>query len=297
MHDDAHVDGAPPSGGLIQLQTHAGDHGSRVAPTWAAFCGVLASNAPLWHSGNWLPVLLLILLVDAGWSNLWTALASTRWAGPADRWRTWGKNKTLPTLPYTLPGTPGDRISRWMGRAQSWWEHVFWPACGPAVRTVLVFLPLIGLLSVLLGPEVLLLSVAAVALMQIGVLWTGGRGMAPPGWDAMIAVALPWMAGHAAHAPLTLRSAGLALLIALAWGSARSATSRRARAILIVALVLTSVALVVLRRPLPAGAILLFSLPTAALLPWLHEDLPTQQFVRYTRPWLIAAMGVAALAL
>lgn len=297
MPDHVHTDAAPPSGGLIRLQVRAGDLGSWLGPTWAALCGVLASNASDWRGAGSIQLVLLILLVDAGWGSLWTALASTEWARPAVRWRRWRKNRTIATPPYTLPGTPGYRLGRWMGRALTWWREAFWPTCGSAVRVVLIFLPVTGLLSALLGPELILLSTAAVALMQIGVFWTGGRGTTPPGWDALIAVALPWLAGHAAFAPITLKSAGLATLLALAWGSVWNVTSGRAQAVLVASQLTSAVLLVALHRPLAAGALLLLLMAQVALLPAVRSDLPVPGFVRYSRLWLVAGMGVAALAL
>jgi len=298
MQDDAHVEAAPSaSGGLIRLQTRAGGLGSWLGPTWAMLCGVLASNAFDWQGGDWLPLALLPLLVDAGWGTLWAALAGTDWAHAFRRWRTWQKNRPAVRLPYTLPGAPGDRISRWLGRLSAWWQEVFWPACGHAVRAAVIAVPLTALVATILGPELLLLSVAALALMQLGVIWVSGRGVVPSGWDGLIAVALPWLAGHSTFGAVTLPSAGLATLFALAWGSAWHTTSGRARIVLVVTQLLSGAFLIVLRRPLAAGMLFLLLLPQMVLLPWVRFDLPANRFVRHTRPWLMVAMTVAAIAL
>ena len=310
MEDDLHADVAPPpSGGLIRLQARAVDLGSWLGPMWAALCGVLASNAFNWQDGDWVQVALLLLLVDAGWGTLWAALASTDWTLAFRRWRPPSvsssggegvgdaRNEPTVALPYTLPGTPGDRISRWMGRMSSWWQRVLWPTCGAAVRAVFVALPLTALMAALLGPELLLLSVAALGLMQLGVIWEGGRGVAPSGWDALIAITLPWLAGHVTFASATLPSVGLATLFGLAWGSAWRTTSRWVRAVLIASQLSSAAYLVVLHRPLAAGALSLFLVPQMALLPWVRRDLSTARFARHTRVWLMAAMAVAALVL
>ncbi len=298
MRDDIHADSAPsPSGGLIRLQAHAADLGGWLGPTWATLCGALASNAFGWQGGDWLHVALLLLLVDAGWGTLWAALSGTAWALPIRRWRTWHKNREIAKLPYTLPGTPGDRISHWMGRLRTWWRAALWPTCGSAIRAVLVALPVTALLGALLGPESLLLSGAALALMQLGVIWASGRGAVSPGWDGVIAIALPWLVGHATLGAVTLPSAGLAILFALSWGSAWNTTSRRARGVLVASQLLCAACLVVLHRPLAAGALSLLSVPQIALLPWVRLDLSATRFARYTRLGLMAAMAVAALAL
>lgn len=287
----------PPSGGFIRLQARGADLGSWIGPTWAMLCGVLASNAFRWQTGDWLSVALLALLVDAGWGTLWGALASTDWALTLKRWRNWDKNKATSTLPYTLPDTPGDRLSHWMGRLSTWWQEAVWPTCGSAVRAILVALPTTALLGALLGPEVLLLSGAALALMQLGVIWEAGRGVVPPGWDALVAITLPWLAGHAIFEPVTVPSASLATLFALAWGSAWNVRSGSGSAILVISQLLSAVCLVVLHRPLAAGTLLLLLLPQMALLPWTRRELAATQFVRHTRPWLLAAMAVAAFVL
>ncbi len=297
MGDDVYADAPPPSGGLIRLRTQAGDLGSWIGPVWAMLCGVLASKVFAWRDGDWVRLALLALLLDAGWGTLWAALASTDWAVPIRRWHAWQKNRALARLPYTLPGTLGDRISHWIGRMETWWQEALWPTCGSSVQAVLAALPLIALLGILLGPEILLLSGAALALMQLGVIWTGGRGDVPAGWDALIAVALPWLAGHAAFGPVSLPSASLAALFALAWGNAWNAPSRGARIATVASQVASATCLVALYRPLAAGAVLLLLMPQTALLPWMQRQFPTARFVRYTRPWLLAAMAVAALAL
>lgn len=298
MHDDMDARIAPPpSGGLIRLQARAADLGSWLGPAWATLCGVLASGAFQGQRRDYVKLLLLLFLVDAGWGTIWSALAGTDWALALARWQTWDKNTPAATLPYTRPGTYGDRISHWVGKLSTWWRMVFWPACGSAVRALLVTLPLTALLALLLGPELLLLSIAAAALMQLGVFWEGGRGVVPPAWDGFIAVTLPWLAGHVVFGTVTLASATLATLFALAWGSAWAIPLRRARTLLIATQLLSAGCLVVLHRPLAAGTLLISLIPQMALLPWTPDDLPASRFVRYTRPWLMAAMAVAALVL
>ena len=298
MQKDVEVDVTPPpTGGLIRVQAHASDLGSWLGPTWATLCGVVASNAFRWQSEDWLALALLSLLVDAGWGTLWTALARTNWALAFGQWRTWQRDRSTAKLPYTLPGTPGDHISRWLGRLLTWWREAFWKSCGSAVRAVLIALPLTALVGALLGAELLLLSVAALALMQLGVIWTGGRGVVPSGWDGLVAVALPWLAGHTVFGSVALPSASLALFFALAWGSVWHATSSGARAVLVAGHLLSAVTLIFLDRPLAAGTLLLLLVPQMALLPWTQRDLTVFRFVQHTRPWLMAAMAVAALAL
>jgi len=201
----------PASGGLIRFQARLTDLVTWLGPAWACLCGVVASDDFGWQGEDWLRLALLLLLVDGGWGTLWAALGSTNWAAPLRRWRNWRFGDPATPLPYALPGSPGDRASRWLGQLRTWWCDVLWPACGPALSAIVVALPVTVVLGALLGPELLLLSAAAFAVMQLGLAWEGGRGDVTPEWDGVVAVALPWLAGHGAFGEPTLHSAGLAL--------------------------------------------------------------------------------------
>jgi hypothetical protein len=269
----------PASGGLIRFQGRLTDLITWLGPAWACLCGVVASGGFGWQTKAWLRLALLILLVDGGWGTLWAALGSTDWATPLLRWRDWRSGDPVAPLPYTLPGSPGDRASRWLGQLRVWWRVT-------------------ALLGALLGPELLLLSLGALAVMQLGMIWKGGRGDVAPGWDGIVTVMLPWLAGHIAFGgEPTLCSAGLALAFALAWGAAWRAGSPWGRALGIGAQLLAAVLLVALYYPLAAGLLLLLLAPQLALLPHLRRGQPVSWYTRYSRPWLMAAMLIAAWAL
>jgi len=240
---------------------------------------------------------LLILLVDGGWSTLWAALGGTDWATPLRQWRRWRSGKRLATPPYTLPGSPGDDVSRWLGQLRAWWQDILWPACGSAVLAIAVALPVTIVLGALLGMESVLLSIATLAVIQLGAAWESGRGFIAPGWDAIIAVTLPWLAGHAAFGPLRLSSAAMALAFALPWGSTWRANRAWARVLSIGTQLLAAALLIALRQSLAASTLLLLIVPQLAIFPWLQRGHPLSQYVRYARPWLMAAMLVAAWAL
>ncbi|MFW6115977.1 MAG: hypothetical protein ACOC7Y_02825, partial [Chloroflexota bacterium] len=182
------------------------------------------------------------------------------------------------------------------GRLRAWSSEVLWPRCGPALLTILAALPVTALLAALLGVDLLLLSAAALAVMQLGALSKRDGTPVPPGWDAIVAVALPWLAGHVAFAPPTLRSAGLAALFALAWGQAWSVSSRSGRVLTIGTELVAVVAFIALRRPFAAGALLLILVPQLGLLPWTDPRRHPDWYVRHARPWMMAAMMIAALA-
>lgn len=287
----------PPPGGLIRLRARLTNVIVWLGPAWASLCGVVASGGFGWQGVDFLRLALLILLVDGGWGTLWAALGGTDWATPLRRWREWQAGKPIARLPYTIAGSPGNHVSRWLGQLRSWWGNVLWPACGPAISAIAVALPVTGVMGTALGPTLLLLSAAALAVMQLGVAWDGARGRIAPAWDAIVAVGLPWLAGHLTFGSLRLGSAGLAALFVLAWGGAGRPQSRRGRVLGIGGQLLAGVVLIAARRPLAGGAVSLLLFPQVALLPWLGGARSTAWYTRHIRPWLMTAMLLAAWAL
>lgn len=284
-------------GGLIRLRARLAHPITWLGPAWATLCGVVASGGFGWQAEDWLRLALLVLLVDGGWGTLWAAVGRTEWAAPLRRWRHWRFGERVVTPPYTFPGSPGDRASHWVGQLRAWWRDVLWPACGPALSAIVVALPVAAVLAALLGSELLLLTMVALVVMQLGLAWEGGRGSVAPGWDAVISVMLPWLAGHAAFGLLSLPSAALALAFTLAWGTAWRANSGLGRALGIGVQFLAVVLLIILHHPLPAAGVSLLLVPQLALLPWLQRGQPVSWYVDHTRAWLMAAMVLAAWAL
>jgi hypothetical protein len=287
----------PTSGGLIRLQARLTDLTTWLSPAWAALCGVVASDGFGWQGADWMRLALLFLLADGGWGTLWAAIGGTDWATPLRRWRHWQFGERIAKPPYTLPESPGDRVFRWFGQFRAWWRHLFWLDCGPALMTIAIALPVMVVLAVLLGPELILISVGAVAVMQLGLAWRGGSGRPAPGWDAIIAVTLPWLAGHLAFGSLTPSSSILALAFGLAWGAAWRIESSQGRMLAAGGQLLAVALLVALKRPLFACGLALLLVPQLALLPWIKRGQPAGWYVRHTRPWLMAAMLLAAWAL
>jgi hypothetical protein len=287
----------PTSGGLIRLQARLADPTTWLSPAWAALCGVVASGGFSWSGADWLRLALLILLADGGWGTLWAAIGGTDWATPLRRWRHWQFGERISKPPYTLPDSPGDRVFRWLGQFRAWWRHLFWLDRGPALATIVIALPVTAVLAVLLGQELLLLSMAALAAMQAGAIGSGGCGKTAPEWDALIGVTLPWLAGHVAFGILTSNSVALALVLILAWGAAWRVESSRGRILAAGGQLLASAILVALDQPLAACCLVLLLVPQLMLLPWIGRGQPAGWYVRYTRPWLMAAMLIAAWVL
>jgi len=297
MDENTHATSGPASGGLIRLQAQLTGPHPASGPAWAMFCGVIASNGFTWKGADWLQLALLVLLVDGGWGTLWAALGNTDWAAALDHWRDWRRGDRITAPPYTLPDSPSDRIVRWIGQIRSWGREVLWPTCGPALATLFVALVFTLILALQLGPALTLLSIAALAVMQMGLVFGRGRGTVPPAWNAAVALLIPWLAGHAAFGSLDLYSAGLALVFTLAQVSSWKSPSRWGRGLTAGGQILAAIILISLHHPVAAGSLILMLVPQILLLPWLEGGQAPSWYVRHARLWIKAAMLIAAWAL
>lgn len=306
--DSVQIDGPhstparPTGGGLISLHVRSPNLIAWLGPAWATLCGAITSHTWPWQRPDLIQLALLILLVDVGWGTVWAALGDTNWARPFRRWRHWRSGSPALSLPYTRPGAPGDGVSRWLGHVRAWARDVFWPACGPALLSIGAALPLIFLLSAILGPIALLASAAALAVMQIGLTLNHARGNVEPEWDALIGLLLPWLTGHRAFGPtadpLALSSVGLALAFTVTWSASRRARSTWGRGLIVASQCLVLTLLVILQRPMAAAGLALLSIPPLALSPWMRDhESGIDWYIRHTQPWLMASMLIAALAL
>jgi len=267
---------------------------------WAALCGALASNGLDWAGTSLLTLALVLLLVELAWGSLWDLAVGT------DRFRpvTKGSPPAQPapprTLPYTQPGSPGDRLVRRLGRLAGWWKGALWPAAGPALLGILAAGILTAVLALLLPNRLAPLYAALLALLGLGVE-RRRRGREPLALQALTRVGLSWLAGHAAFGELGSASLGFALCFSLAaWGDLRvGAGLAQGLKLLNGGQVLGVVALLWLRQPVAAGLAGLLLFGQIAMQPSLYHGDPSARaaIARWTWPWLMAAMLVAAWAL
>jgi hypothetical protein len=268
-------------------------------PTWATLCGVLASGhlTSGWEERDRLHLALLLILVNLGWATLWSTLSSTNWKQPLTLWQTWDSRIPLPALPYTRADSPADLISRRLGELLQWWREAVWPELAPAIVALLAALVLSLVLSIYLGTDALLLTIAALALMELGIRGNDERGTPHPQWDSLIAITLPWIAGHTIFTgPPPPHSIGIALAFAIARASTWRPASRPGLLTLIAVQTLTAIMLIALQHPLAAGCLLLLVMPQLLLWPRAAHKYESS-YTRYAWPWLTAAMGIAAWAI
>jgi hypothetical protein len=133
--------------------------------------------------------------------------------------------------------------------------------------------------------------------MELGAVWSRGSGCAPPAFDAVTVVMLPWLAGYSVMAELTPTSVVLPAVVALCYASARWSDRGWGQALLLASVAGIGGLLLASRNPVAAAAACGIALPQLLLVPWLRRGFPRAAHLRFSQPWLMLAMVVAALAI
>jgi hypothetical protein len=270
-------------------------------PAWSALCGALASGGLALSGEPLLRLALLLFLVDVVWGGLWSALAATDWATPLRRWQRWHHGSAVRFLPYATPDGPAGRLALTWGHLRNWWKNLLQPTLGPTLAGLAMLLPLALVISGVLGAHPLLVTLVAITCLQFVFAWSGGDARPVPGPQALFEVALPWLAGHALFDRLTIPSVLLALGYALTYtGGLRLALGWPGLARWNLGQAVAVFVLLAGRQPIAAGIAGLLFLGQVLAQPGLFngetDDVQpaAARFLRFTQPWLMAAMLVAA---
>lgn len=263
---------------LVQLTSRPGRTFLWLLPPWATLCGALASSSVRLDLADGARLALAILLVE-GWGTAWRAMASTDWTTLLRAVADHPPEQPVFRLPYARSDAPGARIGHGLSRLIAWGREAVSNAGGQALGQVLLGLALSLAVAVPLGTPSLLLTFGAVALMQLAVVVDRGRGTIPGGWDAVLRVGLPWLAGHTAFADLTLPSLALAAAFSLT-------LSGTGRPLWFAGQLLAALLFIPLHRPLVVPFLVLLLVPQWALL--------TAAAGNRAVPWLAVAMLLAA---
>jgi hypothetical protein len=268
-----------------------------LVPTWAALCGVAASNGFAGRVPDLLRAADTLLLAAGAWVLTWMGLSATEWIEPLKQWRSWNDRIRTARVPYQTPGSPSERAGLWLAQLISWAKMSLLPSCGYGLLVVSFSIPSAFVLAARLGNEALMLTVALVAATQLALVWMGGSGTTSSGWESAFKIAFPWLAGHLAFGSLSLPSFFLAITLAAVWWGLNREASSRARSVS-VGLQLVLVALLVSsRRPVHAALMSVLIAPQAMLLPLVTEIPDGSWFLRHSAPWVALGMLVSAVAL
>ncbi len=267
-------------------------------PLWAVACGAIASNGlDIRAGGEWLRLATLALLISAGWARLWRALGWTDWATPLRAWRHWQSERRVSSLPYTQPGSLAERGTRTLGQIRTWWQACLLPSSRSALASALGAILTTAVLALLLGPELVLVSVACFALIELAVAWERGRGQPASGWHAGIMALMPWLAGHVAFSPLSLGSVLTACSLALGIASLGAFSQGIGRVLMATAAASSASILILARHPLAACAVLVLHALPYLSLPWGRSHTASAWQWEYGLPFLLVAGVAAAWAL
>jgi len=286
-------------GPLMKLEVRVSRPLTWLSPAWAALCGAVASGWLTFSGQNLLFLLIALFLADALWGTLWHLIAERDWVASSN-WCPQVQEASLLALPYTAPGSPSHRVFSRLGRKLDWWRAVLWPRHGPAFVGLVAALPLTLILAIILGQRVIILTVAALALMVLALLRTRRHSAPPLSLQAILEMGLAWLAGHTAFGSLTWWSFLLAILYTVAYHSCLKLAKNGGKPslILLKASQAAVVALLIcLRQPVVAGVVGLLLLPQMLLQPFLDQGQVELWYLRRTRPFLMAGMLLAALAI
>lgn len=252
---------------------------------------------------RWETVLLLVLaafVADPLWGALWVLVAEADWLLVLDGRRLPAQGERVPVLPYTAPGSPGRRFASWLGRVRVWAREEFTPRLGGHSASLVVVVPLLAVLSAILGPQAVTLSLAALGVA----LWTLIARLPdrpPSRWSqAVMEMGLPWLLGHGVLRAFTARPALIALSYTIAYGAALGlplTVNRRALFLLNGGQIAVLSLLVLWRQPVAAtigGLLLLVQMAAQAHLG--DSTMRVGWYLRWTQPLLLIGMLVAALA-
>jgi hypothetical protein len=265
---------------------------------WAVLCGVFASNRFGWDGNGLLTLALVLFLTDLAWGSLWDLAVGTDWFHLLRRRPSPAPLVRPVALPYTQPGSPGGRLFLAMSGLAGWWRTVFWPAAGPAVLGSAAATILALVLNLILPERIhpLNLAFAIILVLGIALSWRGHGLLAG---QALVLVALSWMAGNMAFGDLSRPSAVLALCFAVAaWGALLFGHGRKLGLWLqdgaqCIALVL----LVLMQQPLAAGLLGLLLFGQIALQISFRAGADPDRLKRPTWLWLMGAMMIAAVSI
>ncbi len=277
--------------GLIRLCAFPTRALGWAVPLWATLCGAIASDGFSLTLTDGVRLLLTFLLLEAGWGTLWAALATTDWAAALRRWPDRPAGRTR-FLPYTQPASPAGRLARWLAQLRFWWASAD-GSFRRALAAVIASLCCSLLLAAVLGLSLFLLTALAMSLMELALVLDRGRGQVGAGWDAVLRLGLPWLAGHLAFAAPALPTVALATTFSLAVAGIDRSDRSGGRALWTGGQGIAALFLVLLQRPLAVPFLTLLLLPQLLLAGWDKEG----RWPAHAWPWLAAAMLLAAWAL
>lgn len=287
------------AGNLLHMSGWVRQEGLWLGPTIAALAGITAGSAWRWEGDTLLRAGLLLLLVDLGWGSVWWAVAGTDWASLRKRWSAWSAGKDWRTrsgLPYTLSNSPAGRLARWWRDLRSWSRAELWPMRGNQLGAVFIGLLLALALSLVLGSETLMLTLAVLAISQLAMFLGRADGEASPLAQALVGIGAPWAAGGILFGSLTggILGAAAGSVIACA-GLVRIGREKGGGVWMAIGHVGVVITLATRGELLAAGMVGALYFSQLAVIPWLRAGQRGEMVLGLAQgPFLLMMMVAAA---
>ncbi len=262
--------------------------GAVFGPAWAVLCGAWASGGWQWERDKLVGLVLTLFIVEVLWSTWRALLVDLEW-GKAYPLPTRGD--PMPVLPYVVPGSPLGRLLRWGGRVRRWMREVLPSERRGALLSLLIIPPAGLFLSALVNRQIVLLSIATLAL---GVLeWRCARRTGA--LRAVVEIAFGWIGGHLSVAQPGWASFVLACCYALSYQGAFSLHRPRGLAFLIGGQA-AAAALLLTRSPVGAAVVVMLVIPQLLLATQLAGQDREEWYLRRVAPLVALSMAAAAWA-
>lgn len=279
------------TGQIIRLQIPVRARTLWLSPAWAVVCGIITSSAFVWTGRDVLIAALALVLVDGTWATVWWGLVDTDWRRLFATWDTFDVARVDST--WGAAGSSAARSQRGLARLRLWWQATGKQQAGSPILSALFSVVLAFLLSAVIGGAAVGLTLAALALTQIGLLLRV-RGRAVNWLHGFVDVGLAWLLGHVAFGQLNGLSALTALIFSFSYAAmldfAHGATPTRRWILPQLIMVLV---LIVLQQPFAAFALLTMLIAQVSLSTVLHG----LDFARTAQIWLMLSMLIAALGI
>ena len=297
MVDD--LSSGPPAGSLLRLSGRVRLDGLWLGPAAAALAGIVAVGARPWRGD----ALVLLLLADLGWGNVWWATAGTDWTTLRERWNGWRlsggagakRADSGSALPYTQADSPAGRLADWWSDLRAWYGVELRPARRAQLGAILVGVPVALALGAALGPPLLLMTLGVLAISQMALFWGPADGQASPAAQAVVEIGIPWLAGAVMWDRLAGRvlAVGLGLVLAYA-GLVLLGRSKKAGTCLVLGHGVVVLTLAAIHQPLGAAVVGALCCSQLALLPWSPAGLGRRKSLRLAQWPFLAMMAIAA---
>lgn len=287
-------------GPLIRLRMEMGSSSAWLSSAWAALCGAVASGQMGLKAQSLLLLSLVLFLVDPILGGVRGLILGTDWfapfaAGPLSKGGIPAKS-----LPYTSPGSPSYGASRRLAGVLAWWRRDFGPRVGAEFLSLILTLVLAILLASLLGRLVTLLTLVALVLMAVVLLFSRWRGATSFSLKAILELGLPWLMGHLAFGSLNWESVAFALVYTVVYYARfvlLDGRRRMATCLLNGSQIVGLALLIMLKEPILAGITGLLLIPQLLLQPFLWRGEVEWWYLQRSQPWLMAGMLTTVLAI